>query len=153
MQDTENKEWNYVSVIKTEMVKEKDVLYSGVFTNPKEAAAFAEGFFRKSTREMLVVVSLDAQKRPVAAEVVSVGLLSSCMVGIPEVFRHAILACADALLCFHNHPSSSLTPSTEDIRVTKRLKEAGELLGIRLLDHIIIGGDGSYVSLNEKGYL
>ena len=152
MQDTENKE-NYVSVIKTEMVKEKDVLYSGVFTNPKEAAAFAEGFFRNSTREMLVVVSLDAQKRPVAAEVVSVGLLSSCMVGIPEVFRHAILVCADALLCFHNHPSSSLTPSTEDIRVTKRLKEAGELLGIRLLDHIIIGGDGSYVSLNEKGYL
>ena len=114
---------------------------------------FAENFFRNSTREMLVVVSLDAQKRPVAAEVVSVGLLSSCMVGIPEVFRHAILVCADALLCFHNHPSSSLTPSTEDIRVTKRLKEAGELLGIRLLDHIIIGGDGSYVSLNEKGYL
>lgn len=153
MQGMEQKEWDYISVIKTEMIKEKEMIYNGRFTDPEAAAAFAGHFFKNATREMLVVVSLDAKKTPIAAEVVSVGLLSSCMVGTPEVFRHAILACADALLCFHNHPSSSLTPSAEDIRVTKRLKEAGELLGIRLLDHIILGDGGAYVSLQREGYL
>ena len=149
----EQKERNYISVIKTEMVKEKELIYNGRLTDPEAAAAFAGHFFKNATREMLVVVSLDAKKMPIAAEVVSVGLLSSCMVGMPEVFRHAITACADALLCFHNHPSSSMAPSAEDIRATRRMKEAGELLGIRLLDHIILGDGGAYVSLQREGYL
>lgn len=143
----------YISIIKTEMVREKEVFYRGEITNPKDAAEFALQFLGNATRETVAVLSLDAQCRPVAFEIVSVGLLSRCTVGMPEVFRHAILACADAILCFHNHPSAKTEPSMEDIRATKKLKESGKLLGIRLLDHIIVGDGGHYTSLKEAGYI
>lgn len=143
----------YVSIIRTEMIREGNAPYDGQLTDVKAAARFAGQFFQNATRESLVVVSLDAKGSPIAAEVVSVGLLSSCPVGIPEVFRHAILACAEAILCFHNHPASSMLPTREDLQATKRLKEAGDLLGIRLLDHLIIGRDGSFLSLAKEGYL
>lgn len=143
---------DYMAVIRTEMVKEREAFYEGTLADPKAAAAFAAQFFRNATREMVVVVSLDAKNSPIAAEVVAVGLLSSCMVGVPEVFRHAVTACAASILCFHNHPSSSLRPSKDDIQVTGRLREAGKLLGIPLLDHIIIGGEGGYLSLKEAGH-
>lgn len=142
-----------VAVVRTEMIKEKAAFYKGNMADPAAAAVFAGQFFKNATRETVVVASLDAQNRPVAVEVVSVGLLSSCVVGMPEVFRHAILACAASIICFHNHPSSGVEPSGDDIRTTKRLQEAGRLLGIRLLDHIIVGEGGCYVSMKENGYL
>lgn len=112
------------------------------------------GWKRRITeREIFAVVSLDTQNRPISAEVVSIGQLSSCQVGIPEVFRHAILACAAFIICFHNHPASGMEASGDDLRVTKRMKGSGELLGIKLLDHIIVGDAGSYLSLKEEGYL
>lgn len=64
----------------------------------------------------------------------------------------ACLSSAAAILCIHNHPSGDPTPSSEDIAITKRLSEAGELMGIKLLDHIIVG-DGTYLSFTERGLL
>ena len=69
-----------------------------------------------------------------------------------EVLKTAILSNAASIMAFHNHPSGETTPSQQDIQLTKRLYEAGELLGIKLLDHLIIG-DGTFTSLKEKGYL
>ena len=69
-----------------------------------------------------------------------------------EVFKTAILSNAASIMAFHNHPSGETTPSQQDIQLTNRLYEAGELLGIKLLDHLIIG-DGTFTSLKEKGYL
>jgi DNA repair protein RadC len=68
------------------------------------------------------------------------------------VFAQAILNNAASIICFHNHPSGDPSPSREDIEITKRLKDCGELLGIEVMDHLIIG-DGKFISLKEKGYI
>lgn len=83
--------------------------------------------------------SLDAKMTPLALEIVAVGGVCSCHIEVGEVFKHAILNNAAAIICFHNHPSGSLKASREDSHVTGKIKEAGDLLGIELIDHIIIG--------------
>lgn len=67
-----------------------------------------------------------------------------------EVFKHAVLSNAARIICFHNHPSGNLEVSSEDSLVTERMKDAGELLGIELIDHIIIGLNSEYISLRES---
>lgn len=83
---------------------------------------------------------------------ISHGNVNSSVVGTREVFQKALLANAVSVTFIHNHPSGDPTPSREDVEVTKRLTEAGNILGIQVLDHIIIGRPG-YTSLKEKGYL
>jgi DNA repair protein RadC len=83
---------------------------------------------------------------------VSIGSLSSSLAHPREVFKPAILANAAAIILGHNHPSGEPTPSREDVELTKRLKEGAELLGIRLLDHIVIG-DEKWFSFSEDGSL
>ena len=89
---------------------------------------------------------IDAKGEPVSMELVSIGTSDSALIGIKEVFKAAILQNASKIILFHVHPSGSIKPSKEDILVTKRVKEAGTLLGIRLADHIIIGEGNSYYS-------
>jgi DNA repair protein RadC len=85
-----------------------------------------------------------------ATQTVYKGSLNSSMVRIAEIFRAAIEAPAAAIIVAHNHPSGDPSPSPEDIRVTKQIVEAGKLLDIELLDHLIIG-NGRYISLKERG--
>ncbi|TLM97475.1 hypothetical protein FDZ73_24970, partial [bacterium] len=83
---------------------------------------------------------------------VSIGSLNASLVHPRELFKNAIKKSAAALILVHNHPSGDPSPSREDIDVTRRLAEAGKLLGIEILDHVIIG-DLKYVSLKEKGII
>lgn len=103
-------------------------------------------------REEFRVFHLDVKNRMVGYEVVSVGSLNSSIVHPREVFKAVLLNNSASIICCHNHPSGDLTPSREDIEITQRLKKAADLLGIRLLDHVIIGKDG-YRSLAEMGFL
>jgi len=103
-------------------------------------------------REHFLVVHLDARNRPLTYETVSIGCLSASIVHPREVFKAAILANAASMILAHNHPSGDITPSREDLELTERLVKAGELLGIEVKDHIIIGQDG-YLSLKERGLL
>ena len=96
---------------------------------------------------------MDTKNQPVSINVVSVGSLNSSIVHPREVFKVAILSNAASIIIFHNHPSGDPTPSREDVNVTNRLKEAGKLIGIDLIDHIIIGSENSYCSLKEEGIL
>jgi DNA repair protein RadC len=82
---------------------------------------------------------------------VSVGSLNQSIVHPRELFKTALLSSAAAIILVHNHPSGDPTPSREDIEITRRLKEAGEILGVKLLDHIIVGS--SYLSFTERGLL
>ncbi len=107
------------------------------------------GHFTEKDREELLVVPLDGKNQVLGFHVVSVGTLTASLVHPREVFKVAILANAAALILVHGHPSGSPEPSAEDVAITRRLKEAGELLGIRLLDHVVIG-DGRYVSLADE---
>ena len=103
-------------------------------------------------REQFIIACLNTKNEPTNISVVSVGSLNKAIVHPREVFKTATLSNAASIMAFHNHPSGETTPSQQDIQVTNRLYEAGELLSIKLLDHLIIG-DGTFTSLKEKGYL
>lgn len=102
-------------------------------------------------REHFVVCGLDAKHRVIGINVVSVGSLSLSIVHPREIFKPLIVMNAAAWLCAHNHPSGDVTPSPEDRLLTKRLREAGELLGITLLDHLILGEDRHF-SFADEGW-
>ncbi len=103
-------------------------------------------------KEKFLCVMLDARNRVFKETVVSDGTLTSSPVHPREVFRYAIKEAAASVLFIHNHPSGDPAPSKDDISITERLVKTGGIVGIKVLDHIIIG-DGNYLSLMEKGYL
>jgi len=101
-------------------------------------------------REHFAVLLLNAKNRVLGIDVVSVGTLDASLVHPREVFKAAILANAASVVICHNHPSGDTTPSAEDIRISKALKQAGEIMGISVLDHVILTTD-SHFSLSEQG--
>lgn len=95
-------------------------------------------------REQLRVYFLDCRHGLIGWEVVSQGTINASLAHPREVFKGAILSNAAAIIIAHNHPSGDPSPSDEDVRLTKRIKEAGHIMGIELLDHVIVGEQGSY---------
>lgn len=108
-------------------------------------------FLINETKEYFFTMHLDGKNRVVCIDQVSVGSLNQSIVHPREVFKTALLSSAAAIMLIHNHPSGDPAPSREDREITRRLKEAGDLLGIRVLDHIIIGD--TYLSFVEMGLL
>ena len=104
-------------------------------------------------REHFLVVMIDGKNRPIGVNVVSTGSLTASLVHPRETFKPAILSNAAAVILAHNHPSGEATPSAEDEEITRRLVDAGAILGIRVLDHIIVGEPGSYYSFLDRGVL
>lgn len=141
----------YVSLVKLKMVKEKKVTYT--FEKLNEAQKVAElssRLLKGVDREHLLVISVDAKYSPLALEVVSIGTVNAAMAEAREIFKHAILNGVAGIFIVHNHPSGDCTPSKEDERVTRRLQEAGDLLGIEVFDHVIIGDEDQYFSFVES---
>jgi DNA repair protein RadC len=103
-------------------------------------------------RECFVLLTLDQKNRIIDQHLISMGTLTASLVHPREVYRPAILDSAAAVAFVHNHPSGDSTPSPEDKTITERLKSCGELLGIRVLDHVIIG-DENYSSFLDLGSL
>ena len=108
--------------------------------------------FQGEKQEHFIALLLDSKHRVIKEVTVSVGTLTASIVHPREVFAPAIKERAAAILVLHNHPSGESSPSQEDLEITRRLKQTGELIGIPLLDHVVIGAD-SYVSLQERGIL
>jgi DNA repair protein RadC len=102
--------------------------------------------------ECLVVLLLNTRRKVKGHLVVSVGVIDGCMVHPREVFRPAIIGSASAIVVMHNHPSGDSSPSESDIVATRNLVQAGKLLKIELLDHVIIGAAGTSTSLRSLGY-
>lgn len=103
-------------------------------------------------RECVVAALLDGGHRLNAIHAVHIGTASQSLVGMPDVFKAAILANARGVVLIHNHPSGSPEPSTDDMELTRRVKESGELLGIPLFDHVIVAAEG-YTSLRRRNAL
>ena len=120
---------------------------------PAEAAAMLAQYIGEVDREVFVIAMLTIRHRVIGLHTVSVGCLTSSLVHPREVFKPAILAGSAAILAAHSHPSGDAEPSPEDISLTRRLAAAGQLLGIELLDHVILGEAGRFVSLRERGVL
>lgn len=135
-------EQNRVSVIRTIAVREKSYWNKGkCFGCPEDAAEFAKPLFENADKEYLVVCCLDGKSQPVSMEVVAIGMVKQCLVGMREVFKNAILSNAVSIIVFHNHLSGDSRPSSSDLDISKKLKKAGELLDIEVLDHIVLGDE------------
>lgn len=121
-------------------------------SQPRDAADFVMEDMRNFNVEHLRVIMLNTKNVVISIRDVSVGSLNASIVHPREVFCEAIKKRSASIIICHNHPSGDPTPSSEDISITKRLKECGKIIGIELLDHLIIG-DGVFISLKEKGIL
>ena len=104
-------------------------------------------------REAFFVVLVDGKNRVSGINLVSLGSLTAALVHPREVFKPAIAGSAAALILVHNHPSGDSSPSAEDLALTRRLCQAGDLVGIKVLDHIVLGDGGSFRSLADDGLL
>lgn len=119
-------------------------------TSPTSAANIFMEEMRYLTKEHIKVLFLDTKNGIIKDNDISVGTVNTSLVDPRDVFKEALAYGAVNIILIHNHPSGDPTPSKDDIEVTKRVFEAGRVIGIELLDHIIIG-DGNFVSLKEKG--
>lgn len=116
-----------------------------------EAAAILRRYLQHEDREHFVAMMLDVKNRVIGIHTVSIGNLNSALVAPREVFKAAILSNAMSVVLGHNHPSGDPTPSPEDLEITERLRKAGEILGIEVLDHVIIGEGEMHTSLRSLG--
>jgi DNA repair protein RadC len=123
----------------------------GVLRDSSAVAAAMRPCFDGLDREQFLVCCLDAKNVSIGVNIVSIGSLTLSIVHVREVFKPAILLNAAAIIAVHNHPSGDPTPSAEDRTLTTRLREAGDLLGIRLLDHLILG-ESSLYSFADQGW-
>lgn len=142
-----------IPVVKCQLVKESSVSADlEAITSPSAAAAILSNYLDGADREHFVVLMLNTKNKPIGINTVSIGTLNSSLVHPREVFKPAILANAAGIILGHNHPSGDTTPSREDVETTKRLVEAGKLLGIQVLDHVIVSDEGT-LSLKERGHM
>ena len=121
--------------------------------SPETVMKLAKGFLRmhEETEEHMYMLCLNTKLKLNGVFEISHGNVNSSIVGAREVFQKALLGNAVSIILIHNHPSGDCTPSAQDIEVTKRLVEAGKIVGVEVIDHLIVGQ--SYCSLKEKGYL
>lgn len=143
---------NNIQLLKLELVREKQIRYDF------KAITCSESAFKiltdvlhldKQVEEVIHLLCLDTKNNIVGVFEVARGILNSSVISTREIFKRAILSNSASIIIAHNHPSGDVEPSEDDIKVTKEFKNAGKLLGIPLLDHIIVG-DGTYYSFLER---
>lgn len=145
---TENKR----VVLEKEVTKNcPDLTYA--IKSPEDAATIGKEFMRihEEPEEYMYMICMNVKNKVIGVFEISHGTVNASLVSPREVFQKALLANAVSVIFLHNHPSGDCTPSREDIEITKRLIEAGNILNVEVLDHIIVGDH--YTSLKEKGYL
>jgi len=119
----------------------------------RDVAEFMAPIAAGLDREYFWCLALDGKNRAASLHVISVGSLTAALVHPREVFKPAILCNAAAVVLVHNHPSGDPTPSPEDRAITERLVQVGELVGIRVLDHLVLGEAGAFRSFADEGLL
>ena len=133
----------------TKRISEKDMISC---TSPETIINYFNDYFKNKKQEEFICIYLDNKKKYINKKKLFVGTINSSIVHPREIFKEAYLLSASFIICIHNHPSGDSTPSKEDIVLTYKIKELGELHAIPLVDHLIIGND-SYFSFYENKYL
>ena len=141
-----------INIYKLKMIKEDTVEYSDTIKSPCDVAALAREVLgmHEMAEENFIILCLNTKNKIAGVHPVSIGSLNASIVHPREVFKAALLNNANGIICLHNHPSGDPEPSRDDIEITHRLVNAGNILGIKVFDHVIIG-DGRYISLKEQG--
>lgn len=144
-----------INVVRIELIKERNFKYPGSrqIRCAEDAASILWEYIGNTDREEFVVMVLSTKHYVNALNTVSIGSLDASLVHPREVFKPAILANASDIIVGHNHPSGDPAASPEDITVTRRLVEAGRMLGVDVLDHIIIGDPGKFTSFKSQGLI
>ena len=139
-----------------QLIKEESHKYEidKILDQPKEVIKFLREVVKiqENAEEVLILIALDTKNRTIGFFEVSRGSINSAVLNPREIFKRALLCNAKSIILAHNHPSGSAEPSKEDIALTKRAFEAGKIIDINLLDHIIIG-DPDSTSLKTKGII
>lgn len=121
---------------------------------PQDAIKVLGEHMRSLDREVVCVLNIRSDGKPINCNFVSIGAVNECLAHPREIFKSAILANATSMLMIHNHPSGQLNPSNEDVVITDRMLKVGEILGIPVVDHVIVGGKNtSYFSMRERDML
>jgi DNA repair protein RadC len=131
---------------------QKPSLAGASFCSSEDVASYYRPRMKDLKKEMFRCALLDTKNKIIRDEIVSIGSLSASIVHPRDSFKMAIRESAAAVIFIHNHPSGDVKPSQEDIALTRRLVQAGEVLGIQVLDHIIVG-DGSHFSFKDNGMI
>ena len=143
-----------VQVVNIRMVKEPSLYSADRISTPYDAVRVISNELATYDREVFAVLNLKTNGQPINLNICSMGTLDASVVSPREVFKSCILSNSAAFIAIHNHPSGNITPSLEDKDVTKRLLSCSELLGVKMLDHIIIGGEtGDMYSFKSEGIL
>lgn len=141
-----------LEVVNIRLVKEQTLYSDKPAESPKQAVEIVADELASIDREVFCVMNLNTKGKVVNLNIVSVGVLDSALIHPREVFKSVILSNAAAVILFHNHPSGVVEPSADDYETTARLIEAGEILGIKVVDHLIVGsGTGEYYSFANEG--
>ena len=134
------------------LVKEEETPYGDVsLTSPGDVAEFLNRLLADRPQEHMIAIYLDTRNRLIGWTIAHIGTLNRAAVEPRTIFQIALTLNTASLILSHNHPSGDPSPSAEDLVFTRRIAQAGDLIGIRLLDHIIVGHDGSWTSLRERG--
>ena len=126
---------------------------SHIIRSPEDVVELGREFMHihEEPEEYMYMICMNTKNKVIGVFEISHGNVNSSIVGTREVFQKALLANAVSIILMHNHPSGDPSPSREDVEVTKRMVEAGKIVGVQVLDHIVIGD--KYTSMKEKGYL
>ncbi|WP_172254912.1 RadC family protein [Saccharibacillus deserti] len=143
-----------IQCLSLKMVREKpSILYpQRKISSPREAAELFRQFIGDSDRKVFCIMTLDTKNQPTALHEVSRGTLNASLVHPRETFKLAIMANAASIIACHNHPSGLPDPSREDVELTERIRDAGSLMGIELLDHLVLG-ENRFASMKERGLM
>ena len=143
----------YIPMFQVRLVRDGSVTTDRkTVRSPEDAHQILQGYFADLPNEHFVALLLNTKNHVIALTPVSEGSLNASIVHPRELFQRAILGNCASVILAHNHPSGDPNPSPEDLELTRKLAEAGKLLDIAVLDHVILG-DGSFVSLKERGLL
>lgn len=139
-----------IDLVKLKVVRESVLEYDVRVDRPETAAELIQKMIGDSDRENLVLVCLDMKNKPTSVQVISTGSLNASIVHPREVFKSVLLSNAACFIIGHNHPSGDLTPSPEDIDITERLIQVGEVIGVPMIDHVIVS-DNDFLSMRKSG--
>lgn len=143
-----------INIVSLEIVKESSLLYGPRQCTSVEAAyKLVSPFIKNKDREHLLVVGLNTKNEPTIINLAHIGTVNQSIATPRDIFKPVLLSNSTRYLIAHNHPSGDPEPFKQDYLLTKRLKEAGELLGIELLDHLIVGPNDIYYSFKENEQL
>jgi DNA repair protein RadC len=136
-----------------QVIKEVEAAEKYIIRSPEDAAKVAAEFIGDEDREVFFVMCLNTKNHVIAVHRCHVGGLNASLVVPREVFKSAILNNSASIIVSHQHPSGDVSPSREDVEVTRRLAECGRILGVEVLDHVIVNAAADFYSMKEKGHL